>query len=383
MTALVAVAASGTKGSVMPVAIGGSLIYCVLQILAERRLPRRALVVLGVLTVASLPVTLLLVEGGSSFASAMFRFVPGAALCASGLSYNLARGLGYDGLDPPLWFTLTLFPFWLALYLGPTALGVALFVRSRRVRWGAFESWLLANGIAGMALGVGLAAPGYSQLFFAYTGQVALAVIAAVGFDRFRPRLASGSGLVAALIVALGLISLVPGIRQLELNLERGAPAGPLESRYLEGLAWLRAHAPEDAVLLTLHPILQLSVNAERRVFFESARFRPETHRLGWKQRKGRWIVVWPEPPPDPRIELVQRFVDDPTLDTFRPIRAAVPGARTWYLVLEDAAIETGPGHTEQLVLHPLAEKDPRSRSPILRLEFENPAVRIYRVVDS
>ena len=382
LTILVAFAASGAKGSVMPVAITASAMFFVLRCLAEHRLARRALVLFGALVVASLPMTLLLIGGQSSFASAMLRFAPWTAMHFSGFFGAIAGGLGYDALDPPAWLTLAVLPVWLFLYLGLTGLGFALCVWKKRMQWTAAESWLLVNGICGIAIGLAFAAPGYSQLFFAYTGQIALALLAAVGLSTFRPRLAVVRVILCTLVVAISLVSIEAAVSQFILRWNQGASTEPLEERYVEGMKWLRANSPADAILLTTHPFVQLSVNAERRVFFETARFRPESHALAWKQRKGRWIPTWDEPPPHARLSLLRAFAQAPSKETFRAVRAEAPDASAYYFVMDDAQIVWIQAGQARLTIHALPGEDPRIRSPVLHIEFENAAMRIYRIVD-
>ena len=280
---LFAAAASATKASVMPVAIGGLALLGVVKLLLRRRILPIA-IASAVLGLVSLPMIAWLALGPESYAQAMFRFVPGEIL------ERVPRGPGgFLAWGASGWLVAAATPIWLVGYLGPVA--PACILATRRSADPTLEGpiqpealgWLLASGVCGLALAYSFAAPGLSELFFAYTGQIGLALAAGAGLwltpfpSRWVDRILATVAWILLAIMATGAArSLASEVRR---DLEPKREPAPGTELYAKGLDWIRTSSPRDAVVVTRLDNMIVSVLAERRTFFETGSYSAAAHK--------------------------------------------------------------------------------------------------------
>jgi hypothetical protein len=220
----------------------------------------------------------------------MFRLAPLHALRESGVFAAAAQLIGRTSADAPRWLGWALLPLWLVGYFGLAgACALVWFARSWRTA-SASETWLALCGLCATVMALLLGAPGYSQLFFLYTGQVGLAVLAAMALDRGllprRPLIAVGVVLGLPLVLAAA-IAIAGEVRR---DLRKKEPNG-LSAAYYEGLAWIRAHTPEDAILVAQHGEMLESVHAERAPRSRrTEQYTPAAHARGWQRGPKGWL---------------------------------------------------------------------------------------------
>ncbi len=258
------VVAAGTKGTVVPILVGATAVCAVLA-WRKRESARRPLLVLAALGLPAAPMTLLLSLGSDRLTDAVLRWAPWHGLYTSRLFATVARWMGTEPFAAPLWLEWSLAPLWIVLVFGPCCAG---FLRWRAVRASSVaDRWLGAAVLAGLVPTCLLGAQGLAQLFFGYTAHVALAVLAAQFFVLGSMPLARR----VALACVLGLLPALAVSVHVALNLRRDLRAKPVESallrQYREGLEWIRASTPLDAVVLSHPGMLLASARAERRAF--------------------------------------------------------------------------------------------------------------------
>lgn len=375
LLALVACAASGSKGSVMPVVLGGLAGAGLVLALTRRRVMRVAQAFV-LCALAAAPMTLMLVTGEASYAKAMFRPEFAIAFVGSDFYLSLAPLFG----EPAARFVLLL-P-WLVGFFGLGALGTAFaLVRRRLPSLTVPELWIVGSTACGALLALTLSAPGLSELFFAYNGMVGLTVLAGIGLCRLPslpPRWRTLG--TAAAVVFAGATLFGSGqrlTRNIRADLALGRPEPELLREYRAGLEWLREHTPREAVVVTSHERMVMSVWAERRSFFETELYTPAAHaRIGVSQAD-------PEGSRDPIAELRtlrDAFFARPAPATWRPLAARLASSPACYVVVSDLHVVRTDGG--RFGLAPLGPESalPSELEPRLEPVFENRAVRIYRV---
>jgi hypothetical protein len=387
VAALFAAAASATKGSVMPVAVGGLAIVGVVNLIRRRRVQRIA-VAGAVLCLVSLPMTLWLVLGPESYAQAMFRFVPGDVLRqgfrAPGglLVWNASR-----------WSVAAASPIWLVGYLGPVA--PACILAWRRSAGASVASatsvsppiqtaalgWLLASGACGLALALAFAAPGLSQLFFAYTGQIGLALVAGAAlclapfpsrwFDR---AFVVATWMLLALMTAGAAWSLVGETRR-DLEAKRELDAGT--DLYANGLEWIRTSSSKDAVVVTRLEKMIVSVMTERRTFFETDAYTAAMHRSrvpgAKKTDEGRQ-----------RLKLLRDarslVFQSPSVEHLRAVREAAGDVSDVLFVWDDAVSVSAKSPAGGFEFRPCAELPDDTQALLGEPLYANAVMRIYAI---
>jgi hypothetical protein len=365
---LLAAAASGAKTTVMPVVLGGLIAAAALDLVRRdaRRLHRwGAALVVG--AGASAPLTVWQ-TGGEATYSAMARFGPGAAFAGAPAVVAAERWLGPEA--SPI-AAVPLFVAWLTGHLGLAGVGTATWLARREGPASPGQSWALGVAAVGLATSLLVDAPGLSQLFLLYNGQVLLGLFAGAALARLTRRpwratdAAAGALLLLASLPAVHHVGrALPAALRADVG-SSGARASPLARDYLEGLAWLRTRAARDAVVFADNPSLALSAFGEVRLFHETSTYTARA----WQEGPPR--EPWPE-----RVALQERLLRRPDATAIAEARRAIgPGPRL--LVVADAvptAIEAG-----YVWIRP-APVPPRRLlpEPLFERLFANAAIHVY-----
>jgi hypothetical protein len=145
----------------------------------------------------------------------------------------------------------------------------------------------------------------------------------------------------------------------------RAAQPAPVRRDYLDGLAWLRAHASRGAVVFADNPSLLLSAIGEVRLYYENGVYSARA----WKAGPSR--EPWPE-----RRALQERLLRRPDREAVDEARRAVgPGPRL--LVVADHV----PSPIEAGFVHPSPRPVPgRPLLPeaLFERRFANGALHVY-----
>ncbi len=376
-----ALAASGAKGSVMPVVLLALAAVAGYRLLVQRQVDTRGVRALLIVGVCSMPMTVLLSAGEESFRD-MFRLLPGWTVRGSGSFQATCAALASHGVipaesgcgDPPVWFSLAGTLAWLVGYLGLGGLAGLVWLARRSRPLGDTELWAIALLIVGLVPAYLLFSPTLSQLFFVYNGQVVLAVFggaALASVHRISSRRRNAVLLVllpwAALPAWRALRGVVEGLRADWSAAHRSATAPA--AQYREGLDWLRLNAATNAVVIADHSAMLVSSFAERRGFYETGSFTARAYRLGWSGIS----EAYPE-----RLEARGRFFRTP--EALAGEGATGPeGEAECYLLVDNIRIETTPGWTHVSI----DALGPRGRvypEPLATLDYANEALRVYRV---
>ena len=368
---LLAAAASGAKTTLLPVVLGG---LALLAAWAFAREPsgawRRWAKAAAVVAAAGAPLTLWQSLGPSTY-SRMAHAGIATAFTGSGFAAVAARRLGPALVLPGL-AALPLFLLWLAGFLGFAGIATAVWLASRREPLSAVQAWALAAAGTALVASLLVDAPGLSQLFLAYNGQLLLCLFAGGGLSlalaRAPRRLAGhAAGLLLAL-AALPSVAMVaralPAMLAADVASFGRAPA-PITEEYARGLGWLRAHASRDAVVFADNPSLLLSAFGEVRLYYETGLYTARA----WEVGPGR------EPFPE-RAALQERLLRRPDPGAVAEARRAV-GPQARLLVVADAVqsrVDAGfvlasPGRVPGRRLFP---------EDLFELRFANAALHVY-----
>lgn len=378
---LLALVCAGTKAAGMPVVVVALFATAVFGSWRQRDWSKRALAAACAALLGSLPTTLALAFAEPSFADAMLRWAPWQMLRASGSFVPVLRRFGYTRVDAP-WTVATAFaPLWMIGFFGLAAVAAITWIVVRRRSLQALELFLVASALGGAFLGLGYSAPGFSQLFSLYPGQLGLAVLAGVGLASASfPRMWK-----AICVLALGVPLLVNATLELwtiaRSDLAQKGDEPALCASYRKGLEWLRDETPRDAVVIARTPAMLASVVAERASFFETSGYTAESYAAGWVRRGGWW--VWHPPEVEPfaaRVELVQRFFAGPNADNVREIRTAAGAERALYAIVDRMQLASSNELGPHFALEPVSELRLEAPDVALKLVFENEALRIYTV---
>ena len=367
---LLATAASATKTTLLPVVLGGlALAGARASRLGRRSEGRRWAAALAAVAAAAVPFTAWQTLGASSY-SRMAHFGVGAAFTSSGLAALAGRWLGPGAVSGPA--ALPWFLVWLAGFLGLGGVGAALWLL-RRQGSSATQAWALLT--AGVALVTSLVvdAPGLSQLFLLYNGQLLLCSFAGAGLAQvlaFRSRGARSAAAVLVFVAALPSLTMVA--RALPATLASDAASlrarpSPVQRDYGQALAWLRAQASRDAVVFADNPSLLLSAFGEVRLYYETGLYTARAWEVGPSR----------EPFPE-RAALQERLLRHPDRDAVEAARRAVD-RHARLLVVADAVqsrVESGfvlaaPGPVLGRRLFPEEQ---------FELRFANGAMQVYEV---
>jgi hypothetical protein len=238
------------------------------------------------------------------------------------------------------------------------------------------HSFALGVFVVGLGASLILDTPDLSQLFLLYNGQLLLCLFAGAGLAQAwrRPR----SALDAAIAIVLALFALpavdhvahaMPAALRADVDAARRRPS-PVQAEYLEGLAWLRAHATQDAVVFADNPSLLLSGFGEVRLYYENGLYTTRARRTGPSED------AWPE-----REALQERLLRHPDQAAVAEARRAVGPARRLLVVADNvpSRIESGfvlasPGPVPRRRLFP---------ADLFALRFANGAIHVYEARDT
>lgn len=320
---VLAVAASLTKATVAPTAIGGCLVFAAWAAAKRHRESARVALSCALwMGLAAAPFTLRLGTGDSTYRG-ILRWDPGAIVREAPATLAAARAIGVandvPGSAVAPWFVATVTPVWLFGYLGLTAVGILVFLHRRPGPLTDVQLFALGLGAAAVVPTLLFDAQGLSQLFFLYNGQLPLAALAGGGLARaLRPRPA------LALLLALGaaaIPSLEKGgsvlLRRPALDLAAASrQTAPVVQDYAAGLAWLRLHAATNGVVFADNPSLLLSAFGECRMYYETGIYTPRAWERLWQGAH----EAYPE-----RAAFQENLLRRPTASTIAAARALFP----------------------------------------------------------
>jgi hypothetical protein len=365
--ALLSLASSAAKASVLPTVAGGLLLLSLWACFRRRGLVRPSLVALTVVALAGTPVTLWLSTGEGTY-HGMLRFGLGAAMRHSEYARWLGRVAGLGALPRTGLALVGALP-WLIGYLGLVGVGFLAWIAGRP-RPTPSQVWALGVAGTGAALGLCLEAHGLSQLFFFYSGQVMLALFAGAGilgaFHTRRP-------LVAAAVLAASLPSLLfattgtLGAYREDRLAYRIQPT-QAESQYAAGLRWLRAHAAEGSVVFADNSSLYLTAFGECRLFYESGLYSPQNDLL-WGASADQAYAE--------KIALQERLLRQPDRKVVAEAQARLPPGVTLRIVADSVQTRID-GGIETAQIGPVAGRVLFPRD-LFELEFANAAMHVYR----
>jgi hypothetical protein len=367
--ALLAAAASGAKTTLLPVVLGGLALGAARAFLLRRAAEgRRFMTAFATVAAAGAPFTLWQTLGPASY-SRMAHFGIGTAFTTSGFAALAEHRLGAGALSGVA--ALPLFLVWLTGFFGLAGVAAALWLARRQDRLSATQAWALS--LAGVAVVTSLLvdAPGLSQLFLLYNGQLLLCLFAGAGLVGAWPprrRVADIAAVLLLLVAALPSCVMVaralPAMAAADAASRSSSPSR-MHQDYAQALAWLRARASRDAVVFADNPSLLLSAFGEVRLYYESGLYTARAWQVGPSRE------AWPE-----RAALQERLLRRPDPDAIREARRAI-GADARLLVVADAVqsrIESGfvlasPGPVPGRRLFPEA---------LFELRFANPTLHVY-----
>jgi hypothetical protein len=368
-TGLLAAAASGAKTTVLPVVLGGLALAAGRALILRNPIGlRRWVVAFLVAAAAGAPLTLWQTSGEASY-SGMARFGPGAAFSSSAFGVACAHWLAPGGASGPA--AVGALTLWLVGYLGLAGVAAASWLAGREGRLREIQAWALALFAVGLATTLLLDVPGLSQLFLLYNGQLLLGLFAGAGLARATRWPRSLVDAATAVLLALAALPVVHHVaRALPAALRADAAAtastpSPMARDYLEGLAWLRGRASQDAVVFADNPSLLLSAFGETRLYYETGLYTARAWRVGPSREP------WPE-----RAALQEHLLRRPDAAALAEARRVVgPGPRL--LVVADAVasrVESGvvlasPGPVPRRRLFP---------ADLFELRFANRALHVY-----
>jgi len=322
--ALLSLAASAAKTTLLPVVLGGLALCAVLALVSRRAGAWRPWAeALAWVAASGAPLTLWQSLGSDSY-SRMAHPGLATAFTGSGFYAQAAAWLGPLAVAPAL-----LLPLWLAGFLGLGGLGAAVWLLRERALSAVQRFALLAAAFAVLATLL-VDAPGLSQLFLAYNGQLLLGLFAGAGIALSLPPRGRAGWAAAALLLLGSLPPLAMLARALPAVLAADAagparPETPVEAEYGRGLAWLRDHAARDAVVFADNPSLLLSALGEVRLYYETGLYTARS----WEVGPG--VEPFPE-----RARLQERLLRRPDVAALAEARRAIPdGARL--LIVADA----------------------------------------------
>jgi len=365
---LLAAAASSAKTTVLPPLCAALALAALVSGWRRRAVEaRRFAIALLVAGCAGAPLTLWQNLGAESY-STMARFGFAAAFATSSFASAAARAFSGATSGPSAAPALLL---WLLGYFGLAGVAASFWLFRNRRAVSGLQAWALLVLAAGLGASLIIDAPGLSQLFFLYNGQLLLGLFAGAGLVEAcrRPRRPWDWAALAALALALAptlehLGSALPAV--LRADMDAASYRQPLVERdYAAGLAWLREHASRDAVVWADNSSLLLSALGEVRLFYENGAYSARA----WRVAEGQ--EPWPE-----RVELQERLLRRPDAAALAEARRATgPGRRL--LVVADSVQSS----VEDGVVGARLGAVPRRRlfpESLFELRFVNDAMQVY-----
>ena len=367
--ALLAAAASSAKTTVLPPVWAALALSALVSAWRGRAAEaRRFAIALLVAALAGAPLTLWQNLGEESY-STMARLGFAAAFSSSSFASAVAGAFSAEALRGLR--AAPAFLLWLVGYFGLAGVAAAVWLVRHRRAVSSVQAWALFVLATGLGASLVLNAPGLSQLFFLYNGQLLLALFAGAALvDAWRrPRGAREWATLAVLALALAptlehLGSALPAVLRADADAAAYQPP-PVERDYAAGLAWLRANASRDTVVWADNSSLLLSALGEVRLFYENGTYSARA----WRVAEGQ--EPWPE-----RVELQERLLRRPDAAALAEARRATgPGRRL--LVVADSVQSS----VEEGVVGASLGAVPRRRlfpKSLFELRFVNGAMQVY-----
>lgn len=369
VVALLAAAASGAKTTVVPVVVCALLVCGALALVRRRNGDWRGwAAAAATVAAAGAPFTLWQTLGPASY-SRMAHFGALTAFTSSGFARWATDWLGPDALAGAS--VLPLLLLWLLAFLGAAGMAAAFWLARRNDPLTPMQTWILALFGTALVASLLVDAPGLSQLFLLYNGQLLLCLVGGAGLARAltRPRRVADSVwavlLVLAAVPSVTMVArMLPAMAASDIQAAGRIPS-PITDEYGRGLAWLRAHASRDAVIFADNPSLLLSAIGELRLYYETGLYTARA----WEVGPGR--EPWPE-----RAALQERLLRRPDRDAIaEAFRALAPRDRL--LIVADSVqstVESGfvlatPGRVPGKRLFP---------EELFELRFANAALHVY-----
>jgi hypothetical protein len=369
--ALLAALASGSKGSVLP-----PLVFALIAAWCLKKEQRPVIArTIAVLACAALPFTLWLVMAPEGYAQSMFSWSPGAAQALSPFQWKVIAFFGGNPRAPHALATAATFVPWCIGFLGIGVIALWAWFATRARPASTIEIVILVTAIAGMVPAVLFAAPGLSQLFFAYDTQVCAVLLGAIASTRIAPRKGRVLGVVVSAVILIQAAAgwTAPGPSTIRVTFEGDV------ARYRAVLDWIRAEAPADAVFLVDEPRLCASTWTERRAYFETQRYSSRVH-AGFAVVGGTTNIS------DARLfadeeRMQSSFFAGPFPGDFPALRARTGRGVPLYALRSKVTIEWRPmGYV--CTLHPLADAAEFGRAAGLALVHDGGNAAVYRLPD-
>jgi hypothetical protein len=316
------------------------------------------------------PIIYLSIERSAYVYSEVVRLVPGETIRSAPFYQHVANAL-FKGASTAAWLPWALLPLWLIGYFNLAGVGATAYVISHKSPIAESLLWMIMMTLAGLGAALVVAMEGKGQLAILYNGQIMLALlsgawVAGLAWPRSRRHMPG--------LLALGIlfIPLVIGLaRNSGAGLRRDwqalhEPPDTLLEQYYAGLDWLRTQTPTDAVILSRHEAMLISVYAERRAYYESGIFTPQALKAGTYN-------AFPE-----RSALQARFFTDPDEDLVSEMTASYGDV---YLIVDNAWAD-GQYFRLRLSAEPLGGR-PENLANLAALVYSNDAIQIYRLKGS
>jgi len=290
---LLSAGAAGAQAGVLPMVLSALIGYSALELILKRRINWHGLMVVGVCSLAFLPVYYLLLH--NLISSSLF-IQPFHVLKTYSLAWN--KGLSIMRLwklSSPVsaMFQVLLGAGVVAGFLGAVSLGVVIRLFLTRERLLIIERWLLLFGGAGLTASLLLAQLGSSEVYLLFYALILLSPVAGSGFFRFFKEkriglfwqvIRIGCAIIIGALVFTTAVQLYSPTYNKHLSFCRRLTESNDQPGYslYEGLRWIRNNTARDAVLANNYwerLFFCYSAYSERRIVFESWGYNPLSHR--------------------------------------------------------------------------------------------------------
>ena len=143
---------------------------------------------------------------------------------------------------------------------------------------------------------------------------------------------------------------------------------------------WIREHTPHEAIVVAAHNEMLESVHAERASFHETELYAPQTHARGWKRGPVGWLwksdydTAFPE-----RKVTRDSFFTHPSAENVAALRAQLGRDVPLYAIFDELETKYGGELGSWFEIAPVGPA-PEFAPGLMTLEFENAALRVYRI---